>query len=73
MCFGPTAEEKEAALRQREEAEAEKRAAILERAKQKREDISVALEGRVARRGFGGGSGRRSLMTGSSSGYASRF
>jgi hypothetical protein len=74
MCFGPSAAEKAAAKAQRQSAEEEKRAALEERAVQKREDISDAVSSRTVRAGRRGGMGRRSLFTGSiGSGYASRF
>lgn len=77
MCFGggPTEAEREQAAVQRVEAETVKQEEVVRRAKQKREDISEALEGRTIREGRSGGSGRRSLMTSAmgASGYASRF
>jgi len=75
MCFGPSAAEKAAALEARQTAEATKRAEILERARQKREDISDALSSREVKDGRRGGAGRRSLFSagGTAGGYASRF
>ena len=61
MCFGgggPSEEEKQASVDQSLEADAAKREAKEKIAKVKREDISEALEARLAGEGRGGG-GRR--------------
>ena len=77
MCFGggggPSAAEKEAAAEQRIEAEAAKSEEIQKRAKQKREDISTALESKTQRSGMRGGAGRRSLFRASGGGFLGRF
>ena len=75
MCFGggPSQKEKEAAAEQRVEADFAKREEIEKRAKQKREDISEAIEGRTARAGMRGGKGRRSLFSAPSTGFLGRF
>lgn len=76
MCFGgggPSKAEKEAAAQQRIEAEAAKAAEIEKKAKQKREDISTALEGKTERSGMRGGAGRRSLFSAAGDGFLGRF
>ena len=73
MCFGPSRGESRAAAQQQVEADTQKRAAIEERAKQKREDIQGALQGSVQRRGMRGGAGRRSLFQASGGGFLGRF
>jgi|TARA_E500000318_G_scaffold102328_1_gene106546 hypothetical protein len=87
MCFGgggggPSESEQKAAAEQRIEAEDAKRAEVEKRAKQKREDITEALESRTADAGKRGGTGRRSLFTrgtgmgarsGGSAGFLGRF
>ncbi len=76
MCFGgggPSKAEKEAAAEQRIEAEEAKSEEIQKRAKQKREDISTALEGKTQRSGMRGGAGRRSLFRASGGGFLGRF
>ena len=73
MCFGPTKAERQAAADARVEADIAKRTEVEKRAKQKREDISDALDARTQRRGMRGGSGRRSLFTGGGSGFLGRF
>jgi len=73
MCFGPSSAEKRAAAEQRKEADIAKREAIEERAGQKREDISEAIEGRSERRGMRGGVGRRSLFRTGGAGFLGRF
>lgn len=84
MCFGggggPTEKEEKAAAQQRIDAEAAERAEAEKRAKQKRQDISDALESSVADAGARGGAGRRSLFRGQSGrgaggsvGYLGRF
>lgn len=81
MCFGgggggysgPTVEEKTVAADQRVEADIAKREEAEKRAKQKREDISSALEAREQRKGMRGGSGRRSLFQAGGSGFLGRF
>lgn len=76
MCFGgggPSQAEKEQAAAQRVEADIAKREEVEKRAKQKREDISSALEGREQRKGMRGGAGRRSLFRAGGSGFLGRF
>ena len=80
MCFGgggPSKEEKQASVDQSLEADAAKREAAEDTAKEKREDISEALESRRAKEGRSGGSGvgRRSLFRsgGSGAGFLGRF
>jgi len=76
MCFGgggPSKEVKEASAEQRVEADIAKREEVEKRAKQKREDISEAIEGRTARAGMRGGAGRRSLFRAPSTGFLGRF
>ena len=73
MCFGPSAAEKKAAAEQRVEADLAKRKAVEERAMQKREDISTALEASTQKRGMRGGSGRRSLFQAAGGGFLGRF
>lgn len=76
MCGGgPSRAEQQAAAEQRVEADYAKREAVEDRAKQKREDISVALSARTQRQGKRGGKGRRSLFTssGGGAGYLQRF
>ena len=76
MCFGgggPSEEEEESGAEERIAAEAAKSEEIQRRAKQKREDISVALEGRTQRSGMRGGAGRRSLFRASGGGFLGRF
>ena len=84
MCFGgggggPTQEEKQVSVDQSLEADAAKREAAEATAKEKREDISEALESRASQEGRGG-SGRvgkecRSLFRsgGAGSGFIGRF
>lgn len=77
MCFGgggPSQEEKEAAAEQRIEADQAKREEVEKRARQKREDISDALEASVQRKGgMRGGRGRRSLFRAGGAGFLGRF
>ena len=83
MCFGgggggPTQEEKQVSVDQSLEADAAKREAAEAIAKEKREDISEALESRASHEGRGGsgrGRGRRSLFRsgGAGSGFIGRF
>jgi len=86
MCFGgggggPTQAEETAAAEDRIEAEDAERKEVERRAKQKRKDISDALEASVADAGARGGSSRRSLFratqqtgaAGGGSGYLGRF
>jgi len=86
MCFGgggggPTEEEQEAAADDRIAADDAERKEADRRAKQKRKDISDALESSVANAGARGGSSRRSLFRnvqqtgtgGGSAGYLGRF
>jgi hypothetical protein len=69
MCFGggPSRAEKEAAAEQRVEADIAEREEVEKRARQKREDISEAIE---ARRGRGT---RRSLFKASRQSFMGRF
>lgn len=80
MCFGgggPSEEEKQVSVDQSLEADAAKREAKEKIAKVKREDISEALEARLAGEGRGGGGrrGRRSLFrsSGVGAGFIGRF
>lgn len=75
MCFGPSDAEVKAAEEQRKTAESERRQEVERLARAKREDIQSALTAREVRQGRRGGSGRRSLLTGSggASGYHQRF
>jgi hypothetical protein len=75
MCFGPSSAEKKAAAEQRAETELAKQEQVKDRAESKREDITDALSARSERQGTrGGGSGRRSLYSGSTgAGFLSRF
>lgn len=75
MCFGPSKAEKEAAAEQRVEAELAKQEQVVDRAEDKREDITDALSARSQRKGMrGGGKGRRSLYSGTTgAGFLSRF
>ncbi len=75
MCFGPSQAEKDAAAKQRSEAEQRQRHEAKMGAEQKREDISDALSARSASRyGSKGGKGRRSLLQSyTSSGFLGRF
>jgi hypothetical protein len=86
MCFGgggggPTQAEETAAADDRIEAEEAERKEVERRAKQKRKDISAALESSVADAGARGGTARRSLFratqqmgaAGGASGYLGRF
>mgnify|MGYP003625664016 FL=1 len=73
MCFGPSSAEKAAAASQREAAEDAKQEEIVERAENKREDISDALSARTVGKGKRGGVGRRSLFSSGSSGFLGRF
>jgi len=85
MCFGggggPTQEEEQSAAEDRVAAEDAERKEVERRAKQKRKDISDALEASVADAGARGGSKRRSLFKsvqqtgvgGGSAGYLGRF
>lgn len=73
MCFGPSKAEKKAAVETREEADVIKREEVEDRAEQKKEDITEAVEKRVERRGMRGGAGRRSLFRASGSGFLGRF
>ena len=74
MC-GPSKSEKRAAAEQRAEAELAKQEQVKDRAESKREDITDALSARAERKGTrGGGSGRRSLYSGSTgAGFLNRF
>ena len=73
MCFGPSREEKQAAAEQRVEADVAKREEVEKLARQKREDISQALEARTQRRGMRAGAGRRSLFRAGGGGFLGRF
>jgi len=73
MCFGPSSAEKAASASQRESAEDAKQAEIVERAEDKREDISDALSSRTVGKGKRGGVGRRSLFSSKASGFLGRF
>jgi len=83
MCFGgggggPSVEEKQVSVDASLEADAAKRAAAEDKASEKRDDISEALEARSAGEGRGGagrGKGRRSLFRsgGSGEGFIGRF
>ena len=74
MCFGgPSKEEKQAAAEQRVEADVAKREEVEKLARQKREDISQALQARTQRRGMRGGAGRRSLFRAGGGGFLGRF
>ena len=81
MCFGggggPSQEENQASVDQSLETDAAKREAAEAKAKEKRADISEALESRRANEGRGGGrgTGRRSLFRsgGAGSGFLGRF
>lgn len=86
MCFGgggggPTQEEEQSAAEDRVAAEDAERKEVERRAKQKRKDISDALEASVADAGARGGSARRSLFKniqqqgtgGGAAGYLGRF
>ena len=81
MCFGgggPSQEEKQLSVDQSLEADAAQREATEAKAKEKREDISEALEERATkegRMGRGRGRGRRSLFRsgGAGSGFIGRF
>jgi len=68
MCGGPSMAEKQAAADQRVEADILKREEVEKRARQKREDISGAIEARTGR-----GKGRRSLFKAPSEGFLGRF
>lgn len=68
MCGGPSRAEKEAAAQQRVEADILKREEVEKRAKQKREDISAAIEAQT-----GGGKGRSSLLKAPTEGFLGRF
>jgi hypothetical protein len=67
MCFGPSREEKEASAERRVEADIAEREEVERRARQKREDISEAIE---SRRGRGT---RRSLFKASRQSFMGRF
>jgi len=78
MCFsggGPSAAENRNAAEQRVESELAQQDAAVDRAEDKREDITDALSAREKRKGMrGGGKGRRSLYSaGTGSGFLSRF
>lgn len=75
MCFGPSSGEKQAAAAQQQAAQEQKRREIEERSRQKREDISEAVEGRTASAGRSGGTGRRSLFSSptGAGGFIGRF
>jgi len=86
MCFGgggggPTQAEETAAAEDRIAAEEAERKEVERRAKQKRKDISAALESTVADAGARGGTARRSLFRniqqqgtgGGAAGYLGRF
>ncbi len=81
MCFGgggPSKEEKQTSVDQSLEADAAKREVTEEKAKEKREDISEAIEERATKQGrigSGRGRGRRSLFRsgGAGSGFIGRF
>lgn len=82
MCFGggggPSREEKQVSVDQSLEADSAQREAAEATAKEKREDISEALEARSSkegRSGAGRGRGRRSLFRsgGAGSGFIGRF
>ena len=73
MCLGPSKGEKRAAANQRKEAALAKQEAAKERAADKRDDISDALSARSERKGMGGGKGRRSLYSSSTSSSGSGF
>ena len=75
MCFGPSAADKERAAQARRTADEEKRLAIEQKARLKRDAITAALQGRTVS-SLQGGQGRRSLFGytgGGSRGYSSRF
>tara|TARA_R100000935_G_scaffold57562_1_gene91793 strand:- start:3742 stop:3948 length:207 start_codon:yes stop_codon:yes gene_type:complete len=67
MCFGPSSSAKQASAEQRVEADDIEQEEIVDRAEQKREDISDILE---KRKGKGT---RRSLFSGGRSGFLGRF
>lgn len=75
MCFGPSSAERQAAAQQQQAAQEQKRREIEERSRQKREDISEAVEGRTASRRGSGGTGRRSLFSAPTggAGFIGRF
>ena len=75
MCFGPSGAEKAAAAEQQRAAQEQKKREIEERSRQKREDITEAVEGRATSRGRSGSVGRRSLFTapGGGGGFTGRF
>lgn len=73
MCFGPSKQEKQAAVTQREEADVQKREVVEDRAKQKVDDIEEAVEAKTKRRGMRGGAGRRSLFRAGGGGFLGRF
>ncbi len=75
MCFGPSRAEKQAAALQQQAAQEQKRREIEERSRQKREEISEAVEARATSRRGSGGTGRRSLFSGpsGSAGFIGRF
>jgi len=73
MCFGSNVREATAAANQRKEATLAKQEAAKERAADKRDDISDALSARSERKGMGGGKGRRSLYSSSTSSSGSGF
>ena len=83
MCFGGggdggrAAQEtaNQTAAQDRVAAEDARQTEIVNRAKQKRDDISKAIEGETVREGMRGGAGRRSLFRSSSggAGFLNRF
>jgi hypothetical protein len=75
MCFGPDKAARQAAAQQQQAAQEQKRREIEERSRQKREDISEAVEGRTASSGRSGGTGRRSLFSSptGAGGFIGRF
>lgn len=76
MCFGPSQAEKDAAAKQRADADAAATAEAARRAEQKRDNIQQAIDRRTAGqiRGSSGASGRRSLYrSGGGGGFLGRF
>lgn len=72
MCFGPSNAEIEASNQARREADLKAEEERRKKASAKSEDIDFALTG-SSRSAGGGGLGRPSLLSSSSSGYKTRF
>tara|TARA_R100000935_G_scaffold795_1_gene2871 strand:- start:4989 stop:5195 length:207 start_codon:yes stop_codon:yes gene_type:complete len=67
MCFGPSSSAKQASAEQRVEADDVEREELVDRAEQKREDISDVLKKKK------GGGTRRSLFSNNRQGFLGRF